>query len=196
MKKICTFFGLLISMCLLLNVGFSSLSVKGAAVGNTEQTSDPNFTNLIVFARFADENEFVNDIYQGVSVREIIDNSYNTAYYSVGDYYRNASSDKLRMNSLYLFDNGGSLQLKHERGYYAGYSADNPIGYKTSGEKAYRMYELRTDWSDAINKAIQNGNHITNYDGSQTYSYEDLIKTVTERLIPLLLSIKTRHKIL
>ena len=75
MKKICTFFGLLISMCLLLNVGFSSLSVKGAAAGNTEQTSDSNFTNLIVFARFADENEFVNDIYQGVSVREIIDNS-------------------------------------------------------------------------------------------------------------------------
>lgn len=176
MKKICTFFGLLISMCLLLNVGFGSLSVKGAAVGNTEQTSDPNFTNLIVFARFADENEFVNDIYQGVSVREIIDNSYNTAYYSVGDYYRNASSDKLRMNSLYLFDNGGSLQLKHERGYYAGYSADNPIGYKTSGEKAYRMYELRTDWSDAINKAIQDGNPITNYNGSQTYSYEDLDK--------------------
>lgn len=115
MKKRCTFFGFLISMCLLLNVGFSSLSVKGAAAGNTEQTSDSNFTNLIVFARFADENEFVNDIYQGVSVREIIDNSYNTAYYSVGDYYRNASSDKLRMNSLYLFDNGGSLQLKHER---------------------------------------------------------------------------------
>ena len=44
MKKICTFFGLLISMCLLLNVGFSSLSVKGAAAGNTEQTSDSNFT--------------------------------------------------------------------------------------------------------------------------------------------------------
>ena len=176
MKKICTFFGLLISMCLLLNVGFSSLSVKGAAAGNTEQTSDSNFTNLIVFARFADENEFVNDIYQGVSVREIIDNSYNTAYYSVGDYYRNASSDKLRMNSLYLFDNGDSLQLKHERGYYAGYSSDNPIGYKTSGEKAYRMYELRTDWSDAINKAIQDGNPITNYNGSQTYSYEDLDK--------------------
>lgn len=176
MKKICTFFGLLISMCLLLNVGFSSLSVKGAAAGNTEQTSDSNFTNLIVFARFADENEFVNDIYQGVSVREIIDNSYNTAYYSVGDYYRNASSDKLRMNSLYLFDNGGSLQLKHERGYYASYSNDNEIGYKTSKEKAYRMYELRTDWSAAINKAIQNGNTITNYDGSKTYSYEDLDK--------------------
>ena len=64
MKKICTFFGLLISMCLLLNVGFSSLSVKGAAAGNTEQTSDSNFTNLIVFARFADENEFVKDVYK------------------------------------------------------------------------------------------------------------------------------------
>ena len=67
---------------------------KGRSCRESEQTSDSNFTNLIVFARFADENEFVNDIYQGVSVREIIDNSYNTAYYSVGDYYRNASSDK------------------------------------------------------------------------------------------------------
>ncbi len=38
------------------------------------------------------------------------------------------------------------------------------------------MYELRTDWSDAINKAIQDGNPITNYNGSQTYSYEDLDK--------------------
>ena len=73
--------------------------------------------------------------------------------------------------------------MKHERGYYAGYSADNPIGYKTSGEKAYRMYELRTDWSDAINKAIQDGNHITNYNGSQTYSYEDLDKTGMERSV-------------
>ena len=54
--------------------------------------------NLIRTHQHLDENEFVNDIYQGVSVREIIDNSYNTAYYSVGDYYRNASSDKLRMN--------------------------------------------------------------------------------------------------
>ena len=83
MKKKRTLFGLFLSFGLLLNVGFSSLSVMGAAAGNTEQTSDPNFTNLIVFARFADENEFVNDIYQGVSVREIIDNSYNTAYYSL-----------------------------------------------------------------------------------------------------------------
>lgn len=38
------------------------------------------------------------------------------------------------------------------------------------------MYELRTDWSDAINKAIQEGNPITNYNSSQTYSYEDLDK--------------------
>lgn len=136
----------------------------------------PILQNLIVFARFADESEFVNDKYEGVPVRQIIDNSYNTATYSVGDFYRNASADKLWMNSVYLYKENGSVQLPHERGYYASYSADNPNGYKTAKEKAARMYELRIDWSNAVNDAIKAGNSITNCDGSERYDYKDLDK--------------------
>ena len=35
---------------------------------------DSNFTNLVVFARFAGETEFINDVYEGSSVRKITDN--------------------------------------------------------------------------------------------------------------------------
>lgn len=31
---------------------------------------DSNFTNLVVFARFAGETEFINDVYEGSSVRK------------------------------------------------------------------------------------------------------------------------------
>lgn len=153
-----------------------TLADTAGLVSVSAEADNSNFTNLIVFARFADEDEFINDIYDGNSVRKITDNSYNTADYCVSDYYRSVSGNKLRMNSVYIYDNGGSIKLPHERGYYAAYSADNLIGYKTSREKAVRMYELRQDWSFAVNNAVSNGNAITDVDGNRQYSYSDLDK--------------------
>ena len=176
MKKNRIIFTLILSVSMFINASLCTLAESGNVVANQDNATDSNFTNLIVFARFADESEFVNDKYKGVPVRQIIDNSYNTATYSVGDFYRNASADKLRMNSVYLYKGNGSVQLPHERGYYASYSADNPNGYKTAKEKAARMYELRIDWSNAVNDAIKAGNSITNYDGSKRYEYNDLDK--------------------
>ena len=34
------------------------------------------------------------------------------------------------------------------------YSEENPEGYRDNGERAERMYELKTDWSEYINRAI------------------------------------------
>ena len=65
---------------------------------------ESNFTNLIGCVRFAGEDEFIDKEYEGTSVRKITDNSYNTAYYNVADYFQTVSSGKLRMNSVYLFD--------------------------------------------------------------------------------------------
>ena len=135
-----------------------------------------NFTNLIVFARFSDEDEFVDNEYSGNSVRKITDNSYNNADFNVSDYYETASNGKLHMNSVYLFDKGGSIQLSHPRGYYAEYSDENPEGYMDNGEKSQRMYELKTDWSEAINRAISADNVITNYDGTKKYNFSELDK--------------------
>lgn len=176
MKKNRIMFTLILSVSIFINASICTLAESGNAAENQRNATDSNFTNLIVFARFADESEFVDDQYEGVPVRQIIDNSYNTATYSVGDFYRNASADKVRMNSVYLYKGNGSVQLPRERGYYASYSADNPNGYKTAKEKAERMYELRMDWSNAVNAAIKAGNSITNYDGSKIYDYKDLDK--------------------
>ena len=137
---------------------------------------DSNFTNLVVFARFAGETEFINDVYEGSSVRKITDNSYNAGSYSVGDYYRCVSDNKLRMRSVYLYDNGGSIVLSHPRGYYAEYSDTNTIGYKDASERASRMYELRQEWSEAVNNAISSGNKISDYNDTVHYDYGVLDK--------------------
>ena len=139
-------------------------------------SDDSNFTNLIIFVRFADEDEFIDNVYEGEAVRNIIDNSYNTAAYNVGDYFRCASDGKLRMRSVYLFDNGGSIKLSHPRGYYAEYSDENKIGYADTAERARRMYELKLEWSDAVNAAVAAGNVVTNYDGSVKYGFDELDK--------------------
>ena len=137
---------------------------------------DSNFTNLVVFARFAGETEFINDVYEGSSVRKITDNSYNAGSYSVGDYYRCVSDNKLRMRSVYLYDNGGSIVLSHPRGYYAEYSDINTIGYKDASERASRMYELTQEWSEAVNNAISSGNKISDYNNTVYYDYGVLDK--------------------
>ena len=100
MKRFRKIFTMIITMALLINISICSVIVNGETVNSMDDISDYNFTNLIVFARFSDEEEFVDTMYQGETVRQIIDNSYNTAIYSVGDYYRNISSDKLRMNYI------------------------------------------------------------------------------------------------
>ena len=41
------------------------------------------------------------------------------------------------------------MQLSHTRGYYAEYSEENPEGYRDNGERAERMYETKTDWSES-----------------------------------------------
>ena len=181
-RKKCKLLGAFLAISMLMNTSLCAIAVNGENVTNTQEASNSNFTNLIVFARFAGEDEFVDNVYHGLSVKEITDNSYNTATYSVGDYYRNASADQLRMNSVYLFDNGGSLQLTNERGYYAPYDKDtNPIGY-TAKQKEARGAELREDWTGAINQAIANGNTITNYDGTKTYNFKDLDKNGDGRI--------------
>ncbi len=160
-----------------------------------EPQTDSNFTNLLVFARFDGEDEFIDTVYDGVSVRKITDNSFNSAFFSVADYYRDASVGKVNMQSVYLFDGGGSLKLSHERGYYAEYSEQNPIGYTDNGERAERMYELKQDWSNAVNEAIKNGAEITNYDGTVKYKYSNLDKNGDGKIDSVTIIYKTPFRI-
>lgn len=127
---------------------------------------DCNFTNLVVFCRFADEEDFVNDQYADVTVQQIVDNTYNVSDYSVADYFRTVSGGKMRMQTLYLLNaDGSSITLSKPRGYYAKQDENNPSGYE-SGQQALRMSELMQDWSAAINSALANGAKPVDADGS------------------------------
>lgn len=142
-----------------------------------ENEEEYNFTNLIVFAKFDGEDEFINTKYgNGTAVRKIIDNSYNAAEYNVSDYLKSISGDRVKMKSVFLFDDGGSVTLSRKREYYAVQSDENPNGYADSGEKAQRMYQLREDWSDKVNKAVKKGNSITDFSGKEKIDYSELDK--------------------
>ena len=113
-------FSIIMVFVTVMTMLFSGVTFADDTNENTEnKTKESNFTNLIVFARFSDEDEFIDNSYNGESVRKITDNTYNSAYFNVSDYYEIASRGSLKINSVYLFNKGGSVQLSHPRGYYA-----------------------------------------------------------------------------
>ena len=88
-------------MCFVMAAGiFFNTGLTSRAADGTESGS--NFTNLIVFAKFSGEEEFVDTVYGGSSVRKITDNSFNTAEYSVSDYFETVSAGKLCINYVYF----------------------------------------------------------------------------------------------
>ena len=129
-------FSIIMAFVTVMTMLFSGVTFADDTNENTEsKTKESNFTNLIVFARFVDEDEFIDNSYNGESVRKITDNTYNSAYFNVSDYYEITSRGSLKINSVYLFNKGGSVQLSHPRGYYAEYSEENPEGYRDREEK-------------------------------------------------------------
>ena len=134
-----------------------------------------NFTNLIVPVRFADEEEFIHDIYGSADVMTIMDNSYNSAEYNVCDYYKTVSGGRLDINSVFLTEKGGSVKLSKNRGYYAEKSEQNPEGYDGAYEQSQRMYELKEDWAGAVNRALGEGSLPTDISG-RTYDFSNLDK--------------------
>ena len=43
----------------------------------SDESNAPTFTNLVVFMKFSDEDEFINNTYADTTVRNILDNTYN-----------------------------------------------------------------------------------------------------------------------
>ncbi len=170
MKKI---FAICLIVCLLV---FNGVILSQQIPTTYAQANQPNFTNLIVFARFNDEEEFVNNsCYESTTVKQLIDNSYSNANYSVKDYYLRVSAGKVNMQNLYLFDNNGSIVLSHNRGYYYEQNDNNSEGY-TSDQYYTRLSELQVDWTNAVQNIFDNGGLASSIDGETTYSLNELDK--------------------
>ena len=148
--------------------------IKALTKNISQVDSNSTFTNLVVLTKFSDEDEFINDIYQGSSVKEIINNTYNLSNYSIHDYFSSISNGKVNIKTLFLFNNNESITLSKPRGYYALKDELNPNGYNKEDENL-RAGELREDWANAINNAFLNGNKPVDIDGNE-YSYSELDK--------------------
>lgn len=147
-----------------------------APVFRTAENGGNNFTNLIVLAKFKGEEEFINDTLATVKERELIDNMYNNSEYSVKEYFKCVSNQNLRMNSIYLFDEGYSITLSKERGYYASYSEENPLGYHSDAEKNTRNVELVSDWTNQVNQTLLKQDCLSNQDRTKFYPLSELDK--------------------
>lgn len=171
----CALFCAVLALVAALPLSFLHFPSSKAAAENAKGTG--NFTNLVVFVKFQGEEEFVDDRYgKDVPVREVVENSYTRAAYSVQDYYARASQGKVQMQTQYLFaPDGGSLTLAHSRGYYCEKDDSNPEGYE-SGEYALRLAELRADWANAIEGALREGARPSDYLGKTTFSLDGLDK--------------------
>lgn len=155
---------------------FYSHSHKAEPKKINSNVNNSNFTNLIVLTKFSDEDEFIDDKYGNENVRYIIDNMFNNSYYSLNKYYQCVSNNLVNINSIFLFDNGKSITLDRQRGYYAEYSETNIIGYKDSGEASARLYDLKEDWANAINKVLANQESLFDVDGNPISDYSILDK--------------------
>lgn len=168
---------LIFNLILILSFfGAIFLQTNPLPVYASEKSSQINFTNLIVFAKFKDEEEFVYNSIGGTTVKQLIDNSYSNSTYSVKDYFNKVSNGKINMQNVYLLDkDGGSLTLENKRGYYYENKDGNQIGY-TSDQYEFRLNELKHDWSNAIQTALENDCKISDVNQSQKFTIDDLDK--------------------
>lgn len=128
----------------------------------SDESNAPTFTNLVVFMKFSDEDEFINNTYADTTVRNILDNTYNKSVYNVADYFKTVSGGKMNSKRFIFLTTTIRSHFQSHRGYYAEKDDQNPYGYE-SGEENSRMYELQTDWANTISNAITNGNKSKRY---------------------------------
>ncbi len=86
------------------------------------------YKNLVLFLKFADDEEFVNDL-------SFYERMFNTDAKSVGNYFKAISYNNFTYKTIYPINCVGSRINPYTdslpRGYFRPYSHDNPIGYTT-----------------------------------------------------------------
>ena len=139
-----------------------AVSLKSAK-GTSSYHTKGDFYNLVVFVRFADDQEF-DDNFESYALRF---NNDEQGANSVYNYYKEVSYGQLEVKSTFypISKNGetSSYQDNNQRDFYMPYSPSNPIGYKDGIEFTERRFSLL---SNALKKTKLDLNGTEKLDGN------------------------------
>ena len=138
-----------IILLLALILGITPLVTKAQIV-------DEDLTNLVIFMRFADDEEITHSF-------DNIDTMFNgktPGYLSVYNFYKTMSYDHIHYNTIYTNDiqNGQiiSYQDTKPRAYFEPYRSTNPIGYH---EEELNMMGICRREAELLARAFRHHNH-------------------------------------
>lgn len=120
--------------------------------GDAKSPHTGMFNNLVIFIKFADDDEFTTPI----TVYDEIFN--NAAGNSMKRYFSEASYNQLTVDSsFYLPPNGTSIVSYtdiYARNYYCAYSASNPKGYNGDSQRTEREHNLLLRAVNAVASSV------------------------------------------
>jgi len=125
-----------------------------ALKGGSSVLTTGTINNIVIFIRFADQNEFTEPV-----------SKYSVAFNATGspsmfEYFKEVSGSQLTINTSFFPQNGGntvvSYQNTQNRNYYCKYNAvSNPAGYQNETERSSREMTLLRDATDAVKSQIE-----------------------------------------
>ncbi|MDR1101189.1 MAG: hypothetical protein LBL34_02380 [Clostridiales bacterium] len=132
--------------------GLTKARVQASEPIGTPPPDEGVMTNLSMFVRFSDEEEFVSGMadhptVRGVDFAAYYDGADNT---SSNEYYDAISRGKFRMDNYFLYPNGSAIPISyqdsHPRNYHRAYDEQtNPIGYTSEAERNERFKRMQID---------------------------------------------------
>ena len=135
-----------------LSGGIVSEEEAGGMFSVDEDGIQGTWRVLAVPVRFQDEEEFVNDTpagYGGMTLRELMELSYDGTDRSVGTYYDQVSFGAVSLEAVFLSGGTESVQLSRPRSYYEPMSLDNPGGYLRHVRKV-KVYQPDGTYSGTV----------------------------------------------
>ena len=110
----------------------ASNKLKARTYSNSDNLRLGEVNNVLLYAKFKGEDEFLNKEFRGNEIRNVLNNMYNNSDVSVNSYYDMLTLNKLNLNTCFVggsADATESIQLDHQREYYMPYSDNNKLGY-------------------------------------------------------------------
>ena len=123
--------------------------VRARATTRDGEVNHGHINNIVIFIRFADDDEFTNSF----SDVDHMFNDSTVGYSSMNNYFKAATYNQLTITSTFYPAPEGNTILSYQdsypRSYFEPYSSTNPNGY-SDGEQADREHQLLARAVDAV----------------------------------------------